>query len=108
MDEWTRPSWARSSTGRSLHEQLFQLLGEALRPLRLGGQVRRRGRGRGGLTTGDRRRGHIDVVRNGSRGMLWLEPLVEVVTPYGRVGYGPVTPADVAGLLAAGMLDGAD
>jgi formate dehydrogenase iron-sulfur subunit len=50
----------------------------------------------------------IDVVRNGSRGMLWLEPLVEVVTPYGRVGYGPVAPADVAGLLAAGMLDGAD
>ncbi|MCX5126309.1 NADH-quinone oxidoreductase subunit NuoF [Streptomyces sp. NBC_00347] len=49
----------------------------------------------------------IELVRNGSRGMLWLEPLVEVVTPRGRVGYGPVTPADVPGLLAAGMLDGA-
>ncbi|MFF1300908.1 MULTISPECIES: formate dehydrogenase beta subunit [unclassified Streptomyces] len=50
----------------------------------------------------------VDVVRNGSRGMLWLEPLVEVVTPRGRVGYGPVTPEDVDGLLAAGLLDGAD
>jgi formate dehydrogenase iron-sulfur subunit len=50
----------------------------------------------------------IDVVRNGSRGMLWLEPLVEVATPNGRVGYGPVAPSDVEGLLAAGMLDGAD
>ncbi|MFJ4834601.1 formate dehydrogenase beta subunit [Streptomyces sp. NPDC088747] len=50
----------------------------------------------------------IDVVRNGSRGMLWLEPLVEVVTPRGRVGYGPVAPSDVEGLLAAGLLDGAE
>ncbi|MFJ2240607.1 formate dehydrogenase beta subunit [Streptomyces sp. NPDC087859] len=50
----------------------------------------------------------IDVVRNGSRGMLWLEPMVEAVTPRGRVGYGPVTPEDVDGLLAAGLLDGAD
>lgn len=50
----------------------------------------------------------LDVVRNGSRGMLWLEPLVEVVTPQGRVGYGPVAPEDIDGLLAAGMLDGAD
>ncbi|WP_329544486.1 formate dehydrogenase [Streptomyces sp. NBC_01356] len=50
----------------------------------------------------------IELVRNGSRGMLWLEPLVEVVTPQGRVGYGPVAPSDVEELLAAGMLDGAD
>ncbi|SNT18567.1 formate dehydrogenase beta subunit [Actinacidiphila glaucinigra] len=50
----------------------------------------------------------VEVVRNGSRGMLWLEPLVEVVTPAGRVGYGPVAPSDVEGLLAAGMLEGAD
>ncbi|MCX5330160.1 MULTISPECIES: NADH-quinone oxidoreductase subunit NuoF [unclassified Streptomyces] len=50
----------------------------------------------------------IDVLRNGSRGMLWLEPMVEVATPRGRVGYGPVTPEDVDGLLAAGLLDGAD
>jgi formate dehydrogenase iron-sulfur subunit len=50
----------------------------------------------------------IRVVRNGSRGMLWLEPLVEVVTAEGRIGYGPVRPEDVGGLVAAGMLDGAD
>lgn len=49
-----------------------------------------------------------EVVRNGSRGMLWLEPLVEVETPAGRVGYGPVTLRDVAGLLDSGLADGAD
>lgn len=48
----------------------------------------------------------VEIVRNGSRGMLWLEPLVEVETPEGRVGYGPVAPEDVDGLVAAGMLDG--
>ncbi|HEY2832273.1 MAG TPA: NADH-ubiquinone oxidoreductase-F iron-sulfur binding region domain-containing protein [Sporichthyaceae bacterium] len=48
-----------------------------------------------------------EVVRTGSRGMLWLEPLVEVDTPTGRVGYGPVRPEDVDGLLAGGLLDGA-
>ena len=36
------------------------------------------------------------IVRNGSRGMAWLEPLVEVETPEGRIGYGPVAAADVA------------
>jgi formate dehydrogenase iron-sulfur subunit len=40
------------------------------------------------------------LVRNGSRGMLWLEPLLEVETPAGRIGYGPVTPADVKAILA--------
>ncbi|MFC4002698.1 formate dehydrogenase beta subunit [Prauserella oleivorans] len=50
----------------------------------------------------------IRLVRNGSRGMLWLEPFVEVETDRGRVGYGPVTAAAVPGLLAAGLLDGAD
>jgi len=50
----------------------------------------------------------VRVVRNGSRGLLWLEPLVEVATAAGRVGYGPVAPGDVAGLLAAGLLTGAD
>ncbi|GII58358.1 formate dehydrogenase subunit beta [Planotetraspora thailandica] len=49
----------------------------------------------------------VHVVRNGSRGMLWLEPLVEVETPAGRVAYGPVAPEDVEELVAAGMLDGA-
>jgi formate dehydrogenase iron-sulfur subunit len=41
----------------------------------------------------------LQVIRTGSRGLYWLEPMVEVATPSGRVAYGPVTPADVAGLL---------
>ena len=45
----------------------------------------------------------VRVVRNGSRGMLWLEPLVEVSTPDGRVAYGPVAVDDVPGLIAAGL-----
>ena len=49
----------------------------------------------------------VEIVRNGSRGMLWLEPFVEVETASGRVGYGPVGLDDVASLLEAGMLDGA-
>jgi formate dehydrogenase iron-sulfur subunit len=50
----------------------------------------------------------IRLVRNGSRGMLWLEPLVEVATPRGRVGYGPIAPAEVGPLVAAGLFEGAD
>src|SRR3954447_17714812 len=50
----------------------------------------------------------IRVVRNGSRGMLWLEPLVEVATLDGRIGYGPIAATDVDGLVAAGLFDGAD
>ena len=46
----------------------------------------------------------VQVVRNGSRGLLWLEPLVEVATHDGRVAYGPVAPEDVAGLFDAGWL----
>nr|WP_151180102.1 NADH-quinone oxidoreductase subunit NuoF [Hypericibacter terrae] len=49
-----------------------------------------------------------EIVRNGSRGLFWLEPLIEVETPAGRVGYGPVTPDDVPGLLAAGLLEGGE
>ena len=48
----------------------------------------------------------VDIVRNGSRGMFWLEPLIEVATPAGRIAYGPVRPRDVAGLFAAGLLQG--
>jgi formate dehydrogenase iron-sulfur subunit len=50
----------------------------------------------------------VRVIRNGSRGLLWLEPLVEVLTDEGRVAYGPVTPGDVAGLVDAGLFDAAD
>lgn len=48
----------------------------------------------------------IQLVRNGSRGLYWLEPMVEVETPAGRVTYGPVAPADVASLFDAGFLEG--
>jgi formate dehydrogenase iron-sulfur subunit len=43
----------------------------------------------------------FEVVRNGSRGLLFLEPLVEVETAGGRIAYGPVTKADVASLIPA-------
>ena len=53
------------------------------------------------------RRGQdIHIVRNGSRGMLWLETLVEVQTPQGRIAYGPVQAQDVSGLFDAGWLQG--
>ena len=51
--------------------------------------------------------GHATVVRTGSRGMFWLEPMIEVETEAGRIAYGPVSAADVPGLLAAGLLTGA-
>jgi formate dehydrogenase iron-sulfur subunit len=40
-----------------------------------------------------------EVIRTGSRGLFRIEPLVEVETPEGRIGYGPVAPADVAAVL---------
>lgn len=52
-------------------------------------------------------RGHdVHIVRNGSRGMLWLEVLVEVSTDAGRVAYGPVKASDVPSLFDAGFLNG--
>ncbi len=53
-----------------------------------------------------RRRLDATVIRNGSRGMFWLEPLVEVETSAGRIAYGPVTAEAVPGLFDAGFLDG--
>jgi formate dehydrogenase iron-sulfur subunit len=47
----------------------------------------------------------LGLGRNGSRGLLWLEPLLEVATPAGRVAFGPVQAGDVAGLVHAGLLD---
>jgi formate dehydrogenase iron-sulfur subunit len=43
------------------------------------------------------------VVRNGSRGLLWLEPLLEVETPKGRVGYGNATASDVKSIFEMGL-----
>ncbi|MDR0480190.1 MAG: formate dehydrogenase, partial [Burkholderiaceae bacterium] len=49
---------------------------------------------------------NVHIVRNGSRGLFWLEPLVEVATPAGRIGYGPVTENQVPRLFDAGFLTG--
>ncbi|WP_417270142.1 formate dehydrogenase beta subunit [Celeribacter sp.] len=46
----------------------------------------------------------IEIVRNGSRGMVWLEPLVEIETDGTRRAFGPVAPADVPALME-GTLD---
>lgn len=48
----------------------------------------------------------ITLVRNGSRGMYWLEPMVEVATAQGRVAFGPVQVGDVAGLFDADFISG--
>lgn len=48
----------------------------------------------------------IEVIRNGSRGMYWLEPLVEVEVNGERTAYGPVQATDVASLFDAGFIYG--
>lgn len=48
----------------------------------------------------------VNLVRNGSRGMYWLEPLLEVATDAGRIAYGPVQTADVEGLFDADFING--
>jgi formate dehydrogenase iron-sulfur subunit len=54
------------------------------------------------------RRGiEINLIRNGSRGLFWLETMVEVSTAKGRVAYGPVMPKDVASLFDADFTQGA-
>jgi formate dehydrogenase iron-sulfur subunit len=59
------------------------------------------------IAAGAERRGlDIEIVRTGSRGLLWLEPMVEVATSEGRIAYGPVTPSDVEALLDAGLAEG--
>jgi formate dehydrogenase iron-sulfur subunit len=50
----------------------------------------------------------VEVVRTGSRGLFWLEPLVEVDTARGRIAYGPIQPPDIAGLFDANFLSGGD
>jgi formate dehydrogenase iron-sulfur subunit len=51
----------------------------------------------------ERRGVAVRIVRNGSRAMAWLEPLVECATASGRIGFGPVQAQDVAGLFDAGF-----
>jgi len=50
----------------------------------------------------------IELIRNGSRGVFWLEPMVEVETDKGRIAYAPVKPNDVAGLFDADFLNGGE
>ena len=47
----------------------------------------------------------IELIRNGSRGLFWLEPFVEVATDMGRVAFAPVQPKDVASLFDADFLN---
>jgi formate dehydrogenase iron-sulfur subunit len=54
-----------------------------------------------------RRKLAVTIVRNGSRGMHWLEPMLEVATDKGRIAYGPVDPADVESVFAAMVAGGA-
>jgi len=61
------------------------------------------------IFAGAERRGlDVTIVRTDTRGMLWLEPMVEVGTAEGRVAYGPVTANDVDALLDAGLLQGGE
>ena len=48
----------------------------------------------------------VELVRNGSWGASWLEPLIEVEVDGRRIAYGNVGAADVADLFAAGFLTG--
>jgi formate dehydrogenase iron-sulfur subunit len=49
----------------------------------------------------------VEIVRTGSRGMMWLEPLIEVEIGGVRHGFGPVEASDVGTLLKDGLLRGA-
>jgi formate dehydrogenase iron-sulfur subunit len=49
----------------------------------------------------------IAIVRNGSRGLHWLEPMLEVETSRGRIAYGPVDETDAEHVFAAMRADGA-
>jgi len=59
------------------------------------------------IATAARRTGlPVDIVRNGSRGLHWLEPMVEVATAQGRIAYGPVSVSDAVSVLEAAAADG--
>ena len=45
----------------------------------------------------------VEIIRNGSRGAFWLEPLVEIDSGDGRLAFGPVTPNDLESLFEAGF-----
>jgi formate dehydrogenase iron-sulfur subunit len=43
----------------------------------------------------------LQIIRNGSRGLFWLEPMLEVETDQGRIAYGPITQNDIESLFDA-------
>ena len=51
---------------------------------------------------------NIELIRNGSWGATWLEPMVEVEVDGTRIAYGNVAADDVASLFTAGFLTGAE
>jgi formate dehydrogenase iron-sulfur subunit len=51
---------------------------------------------------------NVEIIRNGSWGVTWLEPMVEVSIDGQRIAYGPVDPDSVDDLVAAGFLEGGD
>lgn len=56
----------------------------------------------------DKRDIEINLIRNGSRGLFWIEPMVEVETAHGRIAYAPVKPQDVVSLFDADFLSGGE
>ena len=55
------------------------------------------------------RRGvEVELVRTSTRGLYWLEPLIEVETDSGRVAYGPASVEQMASLFEANFLQGGD
>ena len=53
------------------------------------------------------RKTKIEIIRTGSRGLYWLEPMVEIAAAEGRIAFGPVTVADVGSVLDAAASNGA-
>lgn len=53
------------------------------------------------LAAAAKRNAEIEIIRTGARGLFWLEPLIEVATPAGRIGFGPVRAEDASTVLDA-------
>src|SRR5689334_22653304 len=58
------------------------------------------------VTFARKRKIDIEIVRNGSRGLHWLEPLLEVAVGDERIAYGPVELSDVETVLDAMVKNG--
>ena len=50
----------------------------------------------------------IEVIRNGSRGAFWLEPLIEIEQDGGRIVFGPISRGDATGILEVFSEEGYD